>query len=200
MATRSELLVLEYSDLRAEIHQRVANQLLILGGNIVLVAAVVPAYDRLTALAPLSFLIIPLLFGVVAWLYFEQDIFLTQAATYIHRHLRPKLIETLPASPHAREAGDLVPVLGWEHFRGEILFGQRRERRLLTAMTFFRYLATMGPGTAALIIGIYFVFVQGDGLWEYILACLLIIADVAMAIYLATLARLVLRLYAEISQ
>ena len=146
----STALMEEYRTLRAEIQQRVTNQLTIAGGNLALVAAaiqfVLPNFG-ITG----STLLLPILFAAVAWLYFEQDIFIIQAASYLHQRLRPAIIARLTSSePGARVPDD---VLAWESFRGDALFGQTFYRRFLWFMTAFRVIATAGPGLLAATTG-----------------------------------------------
>lgn len=194
--TPAEVLLAEYTDLRGEIHQRVSNQLLVLGGNVALLAGVLPAYDRLKELAPLSFLALPILFSIVAWLYFEQDIFLTQAATYLHKELGPRLssvIQTGSGNPP-------VPLFQWERFRGEVLFQRTRERRLLATMIVFRYLATMGPGIGGLALGLTNLRWGASDYKVRAAAGLMVLIDLTLVSFLTYLARLVIRLYREISE
>lgn len=143
-AADPERLVLleEYRDLRSEIAQRVSNHLVILGGVVVLGAALVPLMKDESMRRPVL-LVIPIIFGTVSWLYFEQDIFLTQAATYINNHLRPQL---------SRRVADPSRLLGWEGFRNQVLFSRRENRVFLRIMTTFRLGATLGPGIAAVAI------------------------------------------------
>ena len=192
-----QVLLAEYGDLRSEIHQRVNNQLLVIGGNIALLAAVLPAYDILADKAPVSFLVLPLLFSFVAWLYFEQDLFLTEAATYLHRELRPQVERELHGETPGRHP---VAVMQWERFRGEILFTRRRERRLLTITFAFRYLATMGPGVGGLALGLSELSWGSRTLAVQIVSVVLIAVDVVLIAFLVFLARLVVRLYEEISR
>lgn len=146
----AEALLAEYNSLREEIGQRVQNQLYIVGGNLALLAAasqlVLPdlAKSHVTILALLT----PQVFYVVAWLYFEQDVFLTQAATYLHQRLRPAIlvrIRQVTATPIKS-----YDVMGWEDYRNEILFKKRMNRLFLKSMTVFRLCATLGPGVISL--------------------------------------------------
>jgi len=146
----TEVLIEEYRSLRAEINQRVQNQLYIIGGNLALLAAafqlILPdlAKGKVTTLT----LLCPFVFYVVAWLYFEQDVFLTQAATYLHQRLRPAILNRVQHSSGPATA--VNDILGWEDFRNAVLFRQRTNRVFLKLMTAFRLLATLGPGVAIL--------------------------------------------------
>jgi hypothetical protein len=199
----STALMEEYRTLRAEIQQRVTNQLTIAGGNLALVAAaiqfVLPNFG-ITG----STLLLPILFAAVAWLYFEQDIFIIQAASYLHQRLRPAIIARLTSSePGARVPDD---VLAWESFRGDALFGQTFYRRFLWFMTAFRVIATAGPGLA-ILLGIAVIRLEPgiypQALKRYnndpILDVVLFVVDAALQIALLHYAFRVRSLYGTIS-
>lgn len=199
----STALMEEYRTLRAEIQQRVTNQLTIAGGNLALVAAaiqfVLPNFG-ITG----STLLLPILFAAVAWLYFEQDIFIIQAASYLHQRLRPAIIARLTSSePGARVPDD---VLAWESFRGDALFGQTFYRRFLWFMTAFRVIATAGPGLA-ILLGIVVIKLEPgiypQALKRYnndpILDVVLFVVDAALQIALLHYAFRVRSLYGTIS-
>lgn len=191
-----DIMMAEYSDLRNEIHQRVNNQLLILGGSVALMAALVAAHEKLSALAPFSLLGLPLIFAVVGWLYFEQDIFLIHAAKYLYRELRP----TIGSELLRESSGPTVNVLQWEEFRGNVLFGSARERGLLRIMIFFRFVATMGPGVIALILGTLSVQWCALSEPERYIVIFLVSIDLLVTAFLYFLSVLVVRMYKEISR
>ena len=190
-----DIMMAEYNDLRNEIHQRVNNQLLILGGSVALMAALVAAQEKLMLLAPFSLLGLPVVFAVVAWLYYEQDIFLIHAAKYLHRELRP----TIGSELLRESSGPTVNVLRWEDFRGEVLFGSSRERSLLRVMIFFRFVATMGPGVIALMLGMLSVQWCTLSELERYIVIILVSLDLLVTALLYFLSVLVVRMYKEIS-
>lgn len=139
----------EFEDIRFEIHHRVSHQLTIAGANVAIVVGVISFsshFAHLPDAVPFG-LVFP--FAVIGWLYFEQDVFITQAAAYLHTVLRP-LIGTL-ANTGSPEP---VPLLEWEAFRNRKLFGRPRDRAWLWMMIVFRYAATVGPGLGLWIWGI----------------------------------------------
>lgn len=155
----------EYNDLRTEIHQRVNNQLLIMGGEVALLAAFIPILQPVIERGtPLPLLLAPILFAIVAWLYLEQDLFIVNTARYIHQRLRPAITSCLGDESPASEQ-----VLQWEDFRNEHLF--RAESVLLRLSTLFRIAATLGPGVVSLAVGIYHAEAAHDRLgtvsWAY---------------------------------
>jgi hypothetical protein len=135
---QEELIVLleEYRDLRGEIARRVNNQLVVLGGMIVLVATLLPVVGR-EGYTDALILGAPFVFGTTAWIYFEQHIFVAQAAAYVHQRLRPAILARVD------NGQDL---LAWESFRNDVLYGRRINRMFLHTMTVFQLVATLGPG------------------------------------------------------
>ena len=199
----STALMEEYRTLRAEIQQRVTNQLTIAGGNLALVAAAIQFVLPNFGITGTT-LLLPILFAAVAWLYFEQDIFIIQAASYLHQRLRPAIIARLTSSePGARVPDD---VLAWESFRGDALFGQTFYRRFLWFMTAFRVIATAGPGLA-ILLGIVVIKLEPgiypQALKRYnndpILDVVLFVVDAALQIALLHYAFRVRSLYGTIS-
>jgi hypothetical protein len=146
-----EAMFAEYGVLRAEISRRVGYQLLILGVNVALVAAVISASDRLGALGGSLFLLVaPLLLCVVGVFYFDQDRLITDVASYLEQDLRRRL--------HVRVAqvstDHPIPHLWrWETFRYGLLSPRGGTPRGLLLTAGFRALAGCGP-TAGSIIGV----------------------------------------------
>jgi hypothetical protein len=161
---QEELIVLleEYRDLRGEIARRVSNQLVVLGGMIVLVASLLPVVGK-EQYTDALLLGAPFVFGTTAWIYFEQHIFVAQAAAYVHQKLRPAIIERL-------DNGD--GLLAWESFRGDVLYGQRMNRIFLHTMTAFQLVATLGPGVVIILAALAVQpWVNGSGgveIWRII--------------------------------
>jgi len=140
---QEELIVLleEYRDIRGEIARRVNNQLVVLGGMIVLVAALLPVVGK-EGYTDALILGAPFVFGTTAWIYFEQHIFVAQAAAYVHRCLRPAIMSRLD---------NAQGVLAWESFRHDVLYGERVNRAFLHMMTMFQLIATLGPGSFVIL-------------------------------------------------
>jgi hypothetical protein len=155
----SGALLEEFRVLRAEIQQRVINQLTVAGANLVLVASasqyLVPRFGiNIITLA------VPILFAAVAWLYFEQDIFIIDAASYIHRALRPAIIARVRDANRSVDRAEQI--LGWESFRGTILSRRTFGPWFLLFMTFFRAIVTAGPGLA-ILTGVVIVWLDPHG-------------------------------------
>ena len=111
----SAALMEEYRTLRAEIEQRVTNQLTVAGGNLVLIAAAIQFVLPSFGISART-LVMPILFAAVAWLYFEQDVLIIQAASYLHRKLRPAILARIGSDRAAARSPD--DVFAWEAFRG----------------------------------------------------------------------------------
>ncbi len=147
-------LIAEYAALRAEIMHRITNQLTIVGGNIALLTIAFTSFKEQFGHATVSFelLLAPIVFIVVAWWFFQQDILIAQAASYLHKALRPRLEARLD-----REFGPAASagIMQWESHRTELPF-----RRAGIVFEFldplFRLAATLGPGIAVIAI-IYLV-------------------------------------------
>lgn len=194
----AEALMEEYRTLRSEISNRVQNQLYLIGGNLALLSAclgVLPKFFSMQNL--LLILIMPMVFFVIAWLYFEQDVFLTQAATYLHQRLRPTILRRIAEETALPEGG--IEVMEWEQFRNEILFHRRRNRIFLQLMVIFRLFATLGPGAALLFSAIYLVL-HNPSSWGQVgwIHYVLFGLDVICFAYLCYQYQYVLRLYSEI--
>ena len=196
----TEALMEEYRSLRSEISKRVQNQLYIIGGNLALLSALLGILAESFSIQNLTFiLLVPMVFFVIAWLYFEQDVFLTQAATYLHQQLRPTILRRI-AEETTQPEGEIA-VMEWEKFRNEVLFRRRRNRIFLQLMVILRLFATLGPGAALLFGAIYLVLHNpcnfGQIGWiHYVLFRF----DVVWFAFLCYQYQYVLRLYSEIAE
>lgn len=191
----SAIYLAEYADLRDEIHQRINNQLLVLGGNLVLIVGIVPAYDRLLRLGPIAFFVLTLAFAGASWIYFEQDIFVTHAATYLHRELRPAIVAQLTTADSTAPHG----IFEWERFRNEALFRRASDRRLMSVMLAFRYLGTMGPGVGSLTLGLLNTHHRDFRDYGWISYSLLAGIGMTATLFIGFLARHVLDRYRQIA-
>jgi len=194
----AQALMEEYRTLRSEISNRVQNQLYLIGGNLALLSALLGVLAKSFSIQNLFLiLIMPMVFFVITWLYFEQDVFLTQAATYLHQRLRPIILRRIAEETTLAE--DKIEVMGWEKFRNEILFHRRRNRIFLQLMIIFRLFATLGPGLMLLISAIYLVF-HNPCNWSQVewIHYVLFGVDVIWFAYLCYQYQYVLRLYSEI--
>ncbi len=186
-------LIEEYRSLRHEIGQRVQFQLLVMGGIIALSTALIPvAIDHVDTTNVTLLLAAPVVFAITAWLYFEQDIFITQAATYLNQDLAGAVRSRLP-TPQAHN------VMQWEIRRGKMLFSTRASRRLIDVMFGFRLIATLGPGATSFIVACGLVLTARDPLaavhwWDWVLAGV----DLVAMAFLGWLSRYVVGLYRAI--
>lgn len=147
----------EYISLRGEINQRTQNQLYILGINMA-------SFSTLFSLSGINFqnitllLLVSIIYCIVAWIYIEQDIFLTQAAGYLNKvyriNLRNKILECSPNKDIS------INVMDWENYRNTVLFKIKRNRIFLRLMVLFRILAAFGPSIAIFVTFSYFLIVD----------------------------------------
>lgn len=190
----ADALIEEYKSLREEILRRCQFQLLIITVTVAIASAFIPLAARYSSEQHLTVLFAaPLIFSATTWLYFEQDIFITQAATYLNTGLAPALRARLPA-----DVGGVV--MQWEVHRHEMLFVDRTANGLVTAMFWVRLVAVLGFGVAALAVAIFVAIDEspGDSLhwYDYLLA----VIDVAAIAALSWLSRYVRKLYAKIDE
>lgn len=190
-----DVMLAEYRSLADEIRQRTSNQFLILGGAVALMAATVPLYrgipDPTRSLVPM---VGPLLLFFVGWLYFEQDVFITHVAGYLHRDLRPRIQMQL-VSDHG--LSPLETVLRWESYRRSILFG--RSRGLIWSMAFFRALFVCAPTLCvAAVVILRFQWQRVDEFHHHV-AVGLAVAGCLAGLWLSWLAGRVVILYARIA-
>ena len=190
----------EYKVLRAEIAQRVQHQLIILGGNLTFLSAMVTAFSDSFDMAHLTIILaIPLVSFVISWLYFEQDVFLTQAASYLHQSLRPTILKKI-ATDAGKPPEDFAAVLSWEDFRNKILFSISRNRTFLRIMVLVRLAANVGRGATLLLVALNLVLSQPAGFDDTtFLQRTLFVIDFAGMILSYYQHQYVLRLYKEIA-
>lgn len=136
---RIDVLLVEYGQVRGEMARRAIVQSAIHLLVPVLVVALVPVYGWLGEREPLVQLAVPLVFTVLAWVHVGQDHSIINAATYLHRVVRPAVIAALPRG----ETPDHV-VLGWSGYLGR---GRRQERPgpIQVYGWVMRVLAGLGP-------------------------------------------------------
>jgi len=152
----SDALMEEYKTLRTEIAQRVQSQFVITGANLAFLSAVlVKLPDWANADHVNLLLALPLVTPVIAWLYFEQDVFVTQAASYLHNKLRPAVMRRVASEASNTPVEPVEELMGWEDYRNELLFSRPRDRRFMMMLVVFRLLANTGPGVAMLLVGGY---------------------------------------------
>lgn len=185
----AEAVIAEYQSLRSEILERCKFQLLIMGATVALAVAYFPLALAYTSGREVTVLLAaPLLFAATAWLYFEQDIFITQAASYLNQSLAPALRERVSA-----DARDIV--MQWEPERRRMLFDDPTTKTLVTLMFWMRLFAVLGAGIAALVVALGVAIEESprDSLswWDYPLA----ITDIAVIVGLAWLSRHVRQRY-----
>ena len=109
MSERVTVALAEYASLRDEIHQRINYQLIIIGASAALVAALVPVLAGLDLHHQAEFLlVVPPVFLLIACLYYEQHLVVTEIASFISHNIRPLIME---------EVGNDERLLGWESFR-----------------------------------------------------------------------------------
>lgn len=111
----------EYKALRSDIIQRVQLQTQIIAFIILISGASIPLVFKIVDSRFFTFfLLISPLYFIVGWLYFEQDIFMTQAATYLNGVLRPKIIHSLD-DKNIGDKLDKESIFNWEIYRNKIL-------------------------------------------------------------------------------
>lgn len=172
-----ELCLEEYRALRNEISHRIRMQFQIIAACLVLIGAAFPFIPSiLESERFFTFLLIAPIYLALGWLYFEQDTFITQAATYLNSEVRQKIAKILVNSRPSEqiEKGGVDPskrILRWEDFRSELLFGRPLSKIWFYLMIFFRMVLAVGGGIGAIL-----AFVQLNSLnpnmcrlWEYFL-------------------------------
>lgn len=172
-----ELCLEEYRALRNEISHRIRMQFQIIAASLVLIAAAFPFIPSILESEKFfTFLLIAPIYLALGWLYFEQDTFMTQAATYLNSEVRQKIAKILVDSyPNEQiEKGGVDPskrILRWEDFRNELLFGRPVSRFWLYFMVFFRMVLAVGGGVAAILAFVLLTTLNPCTcrLWEYFL-------------------------------
>jgi hypothetical protein len=179
----ADALIEEYKSLREEILQRCQFQLVIMAATIALVSAFLPLAAKYATGEHLTVLFAaPLVFAATTWLYFEQDIFITQAADYLNNTLAPRLRRRIPEEHHE-------VIMQWEIERHRMLFVDTTTNVLINIMFWVRLLAVLGAGVAALAVAVV-VAIDGSPKavlhwWDYLLGGI----DAAVIIGLAWLSR-----------
>lgn len=136
-----ETILVEFAALRDEIRQRINNQFLILAGSVGLATALVPIVEHSSSgTRPTVLIVAGGLFGLIAALYFDQHLIVTQIARYTHEILRPRLLEELGCTH------DDGAILGWEQARRQL-----DRLRLVFAL---RVMATTGIGAICVVSGL----------------------------------------------
>lgn len=148
-------LIEEYKNLTDEIKRRVSYQLIIIGGNITFITAVINALsDKFDTNHLTIILLLPLVSFVIVWLFYEQDVFVTQPARYLHRKLRPAMLDVIESDSNPPK--DSSKVMNWEEYRNELLFSAGSDyKNFMWFMIFFRTAATAGPGIALVVGALY---------------------------------------------
>lgn len=187
MPTRAEpespvpLLLAEYSALRAEIVQRINNQFLAIGALGVTATAVVSiALSMSQADAAQLLLIVPTVFLLIGWLYYEQHLLVSQITLYLMNTLRPALLSA------AGVPGNSV-VLSWDMRRRHNLDNPHTPHRHLGDLGLahlFRLALSLGVGAVCLATGLRLrTDIQPHVPWHfYIVAALALEAALALSI------------------
>ncbi len=152
----------EYRTLRSEIMHRIQMQFQVIAAEVVLVGAAVPFIPTLLESQRFGMFLVaaPVYLGL-GWLYFEQDTWIAQAATYLNSEVRSKLAKALVKEDAIEQgaenaAGPLGRILRWEDFRNEMLFKRTSGVVFLAMMLFFRLVLAAGAGSAAMYAFVYF--------------------------------------------
>jgi hypothetical protein len=136
----------------------VQHQLILLGANLTFLSAILAKLADSLDLPHLTIVLaVPLVSFVICWLYFEQDVFLTQAASYLHRALRPNILKRIEHDDPDGTKGNIEGIFDWEKYRHNLLFQDSRNRLFMRLMIGFRLAATVGPGAVLFGIAIYVV-------------------------------------------
>lgn len=189
----------EYKALRDDILRRAQLQVQIIVFIAIISGVSIPlAFKIVDSGLFIFFLLISPIYFIAGWLYFEQDVFLTQAATYLNSVLRPKIIQSL-SDENIGEKLDNDSIFYWEIFRNRILFGDLKKRLFIYLMTLFRIMATTGPGLAAILGFIYYVSINSSTrrLWTGV-EFFLLLFDIFLAFIILFLALKVITYYKKI--
>lgn len=188
----ADALIEEYKSLREEILRRCQFQLVIMAATVAITSAFIPLAAKYANGQNLTVLFAaPLVFAATTWLYFEQDIFITQAASYLNNSLAPALRKRV-----STDHGGVI--MQWEIERHRMLFDDGKTKRLIAIMFWVRLFAVLGSGIAALVVATVVALQEspGDALewFDYVLATI----DVAVIAGLAWLSRDVRGRYEDI--
>lgn len=157
-----EVTLEEYRGLRNEIMHRIRMQFQIIVAAVILVGAALPFIPAiLESQRFVMFLAAAPVYLALGWLYFEQDTWITQAATYLNSEVRSRIAKALVNSRPVEQSEKDVPrllqrILRWEDFRNEMLFGRCSGIVFSVIMLFFRLTLAAGAGLAALFAFVYF--------------------------------------------
>jgi hypothetical protein len=186
----------EYEQVRREIHQRGNNQVTIQGVDVTLLAAILSFSGHFKGSHASLILALVFPFAFLGWYYFEQDLLIAQAASYIERKLKPRISE------HVSELMGVTrePLLGWETFRHKLNFGEEADRLWIALGIAFRYVAVVGPGIAMWCWGLWrFGHAVGQySVLEIILSGVLLGTGFAILLILVALVRAVRARYRSI--
>lgn len=145
----------EYISLRNEINQRSQYQIYILGINVASISTFFSLtgfnFNNITLL-----LLISIVYCIIAWIYIEQDVFLTQAAGYLNKVLRKNIIKRISESYNDSDKL-IIKVMEWENYRNRILFKKLRNKIFLKLMVLFRSLAAYGPSIIIFLTFCYYL-------------------------------------------
>jgi hypothetical protein len=190
----------EYKALRDDILRRAQLQVQIIVFIAIISGVSIPlAFKIVDSGLFIFFLLISPIYFIAGWLYFEQDMFLTQAATYLNSVLRPKIIQSL-SDENIGEKLDNDSIFYWEIFRNRILFGDLKKRLFIYLMTLFRIMATTGPGLAAILGFIYYVSINSTTSRPWTgFEFFLVLFDIFLALIIFSLALKVITCYKRIS-
>lgn len=151
-----DALMEEYKALRSEIAQRVQSQFVITGANLAFFSAVLVKLPDWANADHLDLLLaLPLVTPIITWLYFEQDVFVTQAASYLHNALRPAVMQRVVSEAASSTLEPVEQLMNWEGYRNTVLFQDPRNRRFMRMLVVFRLFANIGPGTAMFLVGVW---------------------------------------------
>lgn len=178
--------VAEYEQVREEILQRGNHQVTIQAAEVALGAAILSFSGHFKGAHASLLLAFVFPFALLAWYYFEQDLLITQAASYIERKLKPRI------SKHVSElmGDERLSLLGWETFRREKLLGKKEGDRTWTRLGLgFRYAAWVGPEIVLWVAGVrrFGLAFHKYPVLEKILTLTLIVAGLATILALALL-------------
>ena len=192
VSERLGIYLTEYDRLRAELLERLRIQKEVERSQVLLIGAFVAAGGLILD----RHLYVSLLFGsallfVVASAFFEQEINIALLAGYLHRYLRDRIIEELPADAHENEN-----VLNWERFRHDEFL----RTAVSSVLTINRTLLTYLPGFGTLGTYVYLKYATTliPRYWNTV-ELMLMMLNVALAVFLITLGLKVPRLYQQVA-
>jgi hypothetical protein len=151
-----EALLTEYRSLRREILNRLTSQQQTINFAIALIAAVFAIRQLLPifgdtglnaeALRPI-YILLSIAFSAFALMYAEHDYMMADIATYINRHLRPRMERILDKMPNTSPG-----IWEWDEFRDQAHYRSFMATSLYFVMSASRYAITTIPGFSLLLI------------------------------------------------